>query len=98
MFFLLVHPQMFLGKSFKAAQNKRKFKLRSKWPPKRVYILPPSPKFLTRLIHALFACVSSDVSQKELQSSTQQKEVQSDKKVPKWFPKKYLFCLIFPNF
>ena len=88
MFFLLVHPQMYLGKSFKAAQNKRKFKLRSKWPPKRVPILPPSPKFLTRLIHALFACASSDVSQKELQSSTQQKKVQSDIKSAKVVPKK----------
>ena len=53
-----------------------------------VPILPPSPKFLTRLIHALFACASSDVSQKELQSSTQQKKVQSDIKSAKVVPKK----------
>ena len=85
-------------KELQSCTKKRKFKLRSKWPPKRVYILPPSPKFLTRLIHVLFACASSDVSQKELQSSTQQKEVQSEIKSAKVVPKKYLFCLIFPNF
>ena len=78
--------------------KKRKFKLRSKWPPKRVYILPPSPKFLTRLIHVLFACASSDVSQKELQSSTQQKEVQSDIKSAKVVPKKVLILPHIPKF
>ena len=49
--------------------------------------MPQSPKFLMRLINILLACASSDVSRKELQSCTKQKEVQIEiKMVPKRVP------------
>ena len=54
---------------------------------KKVPILPQSPKFLMRSINVLFACASSDVSRKELQSCTKQKEVQIEiKMAPKRVP------------
>ena len=55
---------------------------------KKVPILPQSPKFLMRLINVLFACASSDVSRKELQSCTKQKEVQIEIKMA---PKKSIY-------